>query len=127
MTAAFAPLLGEHDFRSFAGKSPDTAPGAHGRCRVRRLEFTAWERGVIFHVHANRFLYHMVRNLVGTAVAVARERIEASSLPDVLAAHDRRRAGPTAPAGRAHAHRGALPGALRAARRGGGRLGRAEA
>jgi tRNA pseudouridine38-40 synthase len=97
MTAAFAPLLGEHDFRSFAGKSPETEPGAHGRCRVRQLEFTPWERGVIFRVHANRFLYHMVRNLVGTAVAISRGRIAAASLGEVLASRDRRRAGPTAP------------------------------
>ncbi len=97
MTAAFAPLIGEHDFRSFAGKSPETTPGAHGRCRVRALEFTPWERGVMFRVHANRFLYHMVRNLVGTAVAIERGRIDAASLTEVLAACDRRLAGPTAP------------------------------
>jgi len=97
MTAAFAPLVGEHDFRAFAGRSPDVAPDAHGRCRVRHLEFTAWERGILFRVHANRFLYHMVRNLVGTAVAVARGRIEAAALPAILASCDRRQAGPTAP------------------------------
>ena len=67
-----------------------------GRPR-EHLEFTTWERGILFRVHANRFLYHMVRNLVGTAVAVARGRIEAGALPAILASCDRRRAGPTAP------------------------------
>jgi len=52
----------------------------------------------MFRVHANRFLYHMVRNLVGTAVAIARERIDPAALPAILASLDRRRAGPTAPA-----------------------------
>lgn len=97
LTAAFAPYRGEHDFRSYAGRSPGNDPADHGRCRIERLEFARWEEGVMLVVHANRFLYHMVRNLVGTAVAVTRGRIEASALPAILAAEDRRRAGPTAP------------------------------
>jgi tRNA pseudouridine38-40 synthase len=97
LTAAYAALEGEHDFRSFAGKSPGQDPGAHGRCFVHRVEFVRWEEGVLFVVHANRFLYHMVRNLVGTAVAMTRGRLAFDALPAIVAAQDRRRAGPTAP------------------------------
>ena len=97
LTRAYAPLLGEHDFRSFAGKSPGQEE-EHGRCRVTRIEFVRWEEGVLFAIHANRFLYHMVRNLVGTAIAITRLRLAADALPEILAARDRRRAGPTAPA-----------------------------
>jgi tRNA pseudouridine38-40 synthase len=96
MTAAYAPLLGEHDFRAFAGHAPGQE-GEHGRCRVTRLEFTRWEAGVALVVHANRFLYHMVRNLVGTSIAITRGRIAAEAMPAILAAGDRRRSGPTAP------------------------------
>jgi tRNA pseudouridine38-40 synthase len=97
MTAAFAPLVGEHDFRSFAGRAPGQEE-VHGRCRVMRLEFVRWEEGVLFVIHANRFLYHMVRNLVGTAIAITRGRIDPATLPAIVEARDRRRAGPTAPA-----------------------------
>ena len=97
LTRSYRPFLGEHDFRSFAGRAPGQEE-VHGRCRVSRLEFLRWEEGVLLAIHANRFLYHMVRNLVGTAIAITRGRIEARALPAVLAARDRRRAGPTAPA-----------------------------
>jgi tRNA pseudouridine38-40 synthase len=96
MTRAYAPLVGEHDFRAFAGRAPGQEE-EHGRCRVTRLEFTRWEAGVALVVHANRFLYHMVRNLVGTSIAITRGRIEEGALPAILAGGDRRRAGPTAP------------------------------
>ena len=96
MSALYAPLVGEHDFRAFAGRAPGQEE-AHGRCRVMRIEFVRWEEGVLFAIHANRFLYHMVRNLVGTAIAITRGRIEASALPSILASGDRRQAGPTAP------------------------------
>jgi tRNA pseudouridine38-40 synthase len=49
-------------------------------------------------VSADRFLHHMVRNLVGSAVEVGRGAREPGWLAEVLAGRDRRRAGPTAPA-----------------------------
>ncbi len=97
LTEAFRPCLGENDFRAFAGKDPGSAPLEHGRCRVTRLEFVPWDEGVALEVHANRFLYHMVRNLVGTATAITKGTRRAEDVPAILASLDRRQAGPTAP------------------------------
>jgi len=97
LTAAFAPLLGERDFRAFAGRDPTHQPREHGRCNVTRLRFTRWEEGVQLEAWANRFLYHMVRNVVGTATAITKGTRRADDLPAILESLDRRRAGPTAP------------------------------
>jgi tRNA pseudouridine38-40 synthase len=47
---------------------------------------------------ANAFLYHMVRNLVGTLVAVGRRQIPVESGRRLLAGRDRAEAAMTAPA-----------------------------
>ena len=43
------------------------------------------------------FLRHMVRNIVGTLVDLARGRFAPDAMPAILAARDRTRAGTTAP------------------------------
>lgn len=48
-------------------------------------------------VSGNGFLYNMVRIIAGTLVEVGRGRSEPGSIPEILAARDRRRAGPTLP------------------------------
>jgi tRNA pseudouridine38-40 synthase len=95
MRAATAQLVGPHDFMSFAA-SRDASP--HKRCEVRRAVFVEEEAGVRLEIEADRFLHHMVRNIVGTLVDVGRGRLETTSIAEILAARDRRVAGPTAPA-----------------------------
>jgi len=46
----------------------------------------------------NSFVYHQVRNMVGTLVAVGRERIAPKDIQNILEARDRGQAPPTAPA-----------------------------
>jgi len=96
MRAAAASLLGRHDFASFR------AAGADGRTSVRTLTRlgVAGEPGgeLRFEVEGEAFLRHMVRNLVGTLLEVGRGRRPAGWPAEVLAARDRRLAGPTAPA-----------------------------
>jgi len=49
-------------------------------------------------ISADRFLHHMVRNLVGSAVEVGRGSRPAGWMVELLASRDRTLAGPTAPA-----------------------------
>ena len=67
-------------------------------CRLTRARWTPWEGGLALDIVANHFLYHRVRNVVGTAIAVAGERDPAEAMRRVLAARARSRAGVTAPA-----------------------------
>jgi len=94
LAAAVAPLEGEHDFISFRA-----AGGTESRtiCRMATAKWSAWEGGVRFDVVADHFLYHMVRNLVGTALAAASAPDPGAAMRAVLAARDRRLAGITAP------------------------------
>jgi tRNA pseudouridine38-40 synthase len=67
---------------------------------MRRLISAAVERRgetIELTVRANAFLHHMVRNIAGSLVLVGAGERVAGWLDDVLAARDRRRAGPTAP------------------------------
>jgi tRNA pseudouridine38-40 synthase len=48
-------------------------------------------------VSADRFLHHMVRVIVGSAVEVGRGARPPAWLAELLASRDRTRAGPTAP------------------------------
>ena len=50
-----------------------------------------------FDIRADGFLRFMVRNIVGTLVAVGMGRLAADDIPGLLEAADRRLAPPTAP------------------------------
>ena len=95
LEAATRALEGEHDCSSFqsSGSSP-----ANPICRIFRARWRAWEFGAVFEIVADHFLYHMVRNVVGTALAAAREDDPAAAMRRVLAARDRSRGGVAAPA-----------------------------
>jgi tRNA pseudouridine38-40 synthase len=92
---AVSVLAGEHDFSAFqaTGSSP-----AEPVCRLVRVGWGAWERGVKLDIIADHFLYHMVRNIVGTALAAGASRDPAGTMREILRSRDRTRAGVTAPA-----------------------------
>ena len=88
-------LLGKHDFRAFCARS---GRGQNTECEIRVAEWKAWADGVYLEIEGDRFLHHMVRNLIGTLVPIARGRWPGPTVPEILAGGDRRLAGPTAPA-----------------------------
>ena len=119
LNSAAAAFVGEHDFRSFAATDPDlttrthdtaedsaiqTQPGVEARTAIRTIYSSAWHEQtsdgfylLIYRVRGNGFLHHMVRNLVGTMLDVARGYMRLEDIPTILAANDRSLAGPTAP------------------------------
>jgi tRNA pseudouridine38-40 synthase len=69
--------------------------------RVRTIEECRWyDEGSIWalSVTGNGFLYHQVRNMVGTMVEIGRGYWEPEYVDYLLKSGDRTQAGPTAPA-----------------------------
>jgi len=94
MRAAALPLLGRHDFASFQASDCEAQ---HAVREVRRLEVVPSEGAIDVTIEATAFVKHMVRNIVGTLVEVGLGKRAAGSMPALLAAADRTRAGRTAP------------------------------
>jgi tRNA pseudouridine38-40 synthase len=89
-------LLGEHDFTSFAPASLEK--GLSPVCSVLAASFRSEDAIISFDIKADRFLHHMVRNIVGTLMEVGRGRFNPEQIEEILRKKDRRVAGPTAPA-----------------------------
>ena len=53
---------------------------------------------MIFHIEADGFLRYMVRNIVGTLVAVGLDKLTPHDFKRILDSKDRSQAGATAPA-----------------------------
>jgi len=97
MQRATEVLVGKHDFASFetAGSERETTERTVFELMVTRIKEP--DHLIEIEIEADGFLYNMVRNVVGTLVEVGQERQRESWVAEVLAARDRRRAGPTAP------------------------------
>ncbi|MBK7046510.1 MAG: tRNA pseudouridine(38-40) synthase TruA [bacterium] len=92
---AASQFLGVHDFTSFCKASSLKDDG--NTCDVSLCAF-AWQGEMaVFHVRANRFLHHMVRNLVGLLVEIGYGRYDPRDIPRILGARSRSAAGGMAP------------------------------
>lgn len=95
MQMALDYLLGEHDFSAFR------ATGGAPMSPVRIIDEAVCEKkGSIIEIRlgANGFLYHMVRNIVGTVVEVGLGNKTPGDFSAILDSKDRNNASATAPA-----------------------------
>lgn len=88
-------LLGEHDFTALSKHNPDTP---NPICTVKRAEWSIDDDALTFTITADRFLYGMVRLLVGIQADIALGRREPGSIAAALESRDRNRQSPSAPA-----------------------------
>jgi len=95
MNRAAGALVGHHDFSSFRAadcqaKSPTKT--------LDLLKVSCDGAEIRVDAKARSFLYHQVRILVGTLKQVGEGKWDEAAVTGILAARDRRAAGPTAPA-----------------------------
>ena len=90
MHEATRPLLGQHDFSAFqsAGCSAHHAVREISEIAVRRQDDV-----VLVDITANAFLYHMVRNIVGSLISVGLGEKPSGWIKEVLEGRDRKLAG----------------------------------
>ena len=92
MRAGAARLLGKHDFSAFRAaecqaKSPVKT--------LDRIDITREDNMIRFDFHADAFLQHMVRNIVGALVYVGSGRQAPGWIAELLQSRDRTRGAPT--------------------------------
>jgi len=95
MHAAAQLLLGRHDFTTFR------AAECQAKSPVKTLDRLDVERAggeIRVHAAARSFLQHQVRSMVGSLVLVGEGKWSADDLAQALAARERKRCGPLAPA-----------------------------
>jgi len=94
MQTAAAALVGKHDFSAFraAGCQASTATR-----EITSLTLTRNGNWILLEVTANAFLQHMVRNIMGTLVAIGRGDAAPEWATSVLESKDRKAGGMAAP------------------------------
>lgn len=98
LRAALNKMLGTHDFKGFANES-HSGSAAHDSVRtLTRAELVQEGSELSIWFEADGFLYKMVRNLVGTAIDIARGHLPLEAVDAVFEMRDRSKAGQAAPA-----------------------------
>ena len=104
MKEAAALLVGEHDFSAFC------SAGSQVKSKVRTIYEVSLDKQkamgcnggevIRIRVRGNGFLYNMVRIIAGTLVEVGEARRSLADVKQALSTGERKKAGPTGPAGR---------------------------
>lgn len=96
MQQAATLLTGTHDFAAFCNSQKD---GYESTIRhISAIELSCAAQRLCISVRGPRFLYRMVRNLVGTLASVGMGKMSLNALTNLLKTGDRTKGGVTAPA-----------------------------
>lgn len=104
MQQAARHFVGTHDFTAFKATDLDRTQRLQAmnvpENNVRTVFHSEWTQSgdlLLYRVTGSGFLHHMVRNMVGTCVAMGAGRMAGDAIPRILQTLDRRNAGETAP------------------------------
>ena len=90
-------LVGKHDFAAFRGAADTRTDTVRQIFRIEVLQAHSDERITLIEVEGDKFLYNMVRIIVGTLIDIGRERRPKDALTRALASGARTDLGMTAP------------------------------
>lgn len=100
MKIAAKALQGNHDFQSFAASDPAKRRKGVTQNTVRNIYLSDLKKQhdyLIYEIESDGFLYKMVRNIVGTLIAVGCGQLDPKKIVTILKAKNRDTAGDTAP------------------------------
>lgn len=92
MRKALSYLVGEHDFSSFESSGSAVK---NKICFIYKAECKKLGDTVIIDIEGSRFLYNMVRIIVGTLLLIEKENLSPETMKKILEAKDRSKAGKT--------------------------------
>lgn len=90
-------LIGEHDFAAFRGAKDERTETVRRILRASLEPSSDDPRILYFDIEGNRFMYNMVRIIIGTLVDVGRGRLAPGAVKRALQSLDRNHLGMTAP------------------------------
>ena len=94
MKKASKHFLGKHDFKSFCTKQKMKKSTVR---EIYSLDIVQNDREIDIIICGNGFLYNMVRIIAGTLLAVGKGQISADTIPEIIKAQNREKAGETLP------------------------------
>ena len=85
-------FLGTHNFSSFANKQYRGSAANKPIKTIKRIDIKKRKNEIILEFEADGFLYKMVRNIVGTLLDVANEKLPIDMIEKIIKAKDRKKA-----------------------------------
>ncbi len=95
MNQAAAIIMEYTDFSCFSKSNTQVKTN---NCKITRAEWVETEKGIVFHISADRFLRNMVRAIVGTLMMVGKHEIEPEAVRVIIESKNRSNAGTSVPA-----------------------------
>ena len=92
MNESLKSLLGEHDFTSFKKVKTENPAKI---CKIYKACCHRNGDNIYIDLIADRFLYNMVRSIVGTLLMIQKNSLAPDTLKEILDEKDRSKAGPT--------------------------------
>lgn len=92
MQKALEYLLGEHDFSGFKSSGSETP---NTTCFIYKVGCQKLNDTIVIDIVGNRFLYNMVRAIVGTLLFIEKNNLEPQYMKEVLDSKNRDKAGKT--------------------------------
>ncbi len=95
MNKAAKLMMEYRDFSSFSKSNTQTFTN---NCVISRAEWLLTDKGIAFHISADRFLRNMVRAIVGTLVRIGKGEMNVEDIHGIIESKDRSNAGESVPA-----------------------------
>ncbi len=99
MQQAAQILIGTHDFSAFRAQhcQAKTPIKQVFDCGFQHNQHNMQQDMIDFYIHANGFLYHQVRNIIGTLLEIGKDKRDIADMQTILESRNRATAGATAP------------------------------